>query len=32
VVDASILVPTFRHVRLLPFALASALDQNGVTV
>ena len=31
-VDASILVPTFRHVRLLPFALASALDQSGVTV
>jgi GalNAc5-diNAcBac-PP-undecaprenol beta-1,3-glucosyltransferase len=32
VVDASILIPTFRHVRLLPFALASALDQQGVSV
>ncbi len=32
VVDASILVPTFRHVRLLPFSLASALDQNSVSV
>ena len=31
-VDASILIPTFRHVPLLPFSLASALDQSGVEV
>jgi hypothetical protein len=29
---ASILVPTHRHVALLPWALASALDQEGVSV
>jgi glycosyltransferase involved in cell wall biosynthesis len=28
-VDATILVPTHRHVPLLPHALASALDQEG---
>jgi len=32
VVDASILVPTFRHARLLPISLASALDQERVEV
>jgi glycosyltransferase involved in cell wall biosynthesis len=31
-VDASILVPTHRHVSLLPFALESALDQEGASV
>lgn len=31
-IDASILVPTFRHARLLPIALASALDQEGVAI
>jgi len=31
-VDATILVPTHRHVPLLPHALASALDQEGATV
>lgn len=31
-VDASILVPTFRHARLLPISLASALDQEGAEV
>lgn len=31
-VDASILVPTFRHARLLPLSLASALDQEGAAV
>ncbi len=30
--DASILVPTRRHVLLLPWALASALDQEGASV
>ena len=30
--DASILVPTHRHVLLLPWALASALDQDGASV
>jgi GalNAc5-diNAcBac-PP-undecaprenol beta-1,3-glucosyltransferase len=30
--DASILVPTHRHVALLPWALASALDQEGASV
>jgi glycosyltransferase involved in cell wall biosynthesis len=32
VADASILVPTYRHVLLLPHALASALDQEGAAV
>jgi glycosyltransferase involved in cell wall biosynthesis len=32
VTDASILVPTHRHAALLPYALESALDQEGVTV
>jgi glycosyltransferase involved in cell wall biosynthesis len=32
VIDASILIPTFRHVRLLPLSLASALDQEGVEI
>ena len=31
-VDATILVPTHRHVTLLPHALASALDQEGAAV
>lgn len=31
-VDATILVPTYRHTRLLPIALASALDQVDVAV
>ena len=31
-VDASIVVPTHRHALLLPYALASALDQKGVDV
>ena len=30
--DASILIPTHRHPALLPFALRSALAQEGVTV
>ncbi len=30
--DASILIPTYRHTALLPYALRSALDQNGVSV
>jgi glycosyltransferase involved in cell wall biosynthesis len=30
--DASILVPTHRHVALLPWALASALDQDDASV
>jgi glycosyltransferase involved in cell wall biosynthesis len=29
VVDATIVIPTHRHVRLLPFALESALDQDA---
>jgi glycosyltransferase involved in cell wall biosynthesis len=32
VIDASIVVPTYRHVLLLPYALASALDQRDATV
>ena len=31
-VDASILIPTHRHVSLLPFSLESALDQEGASV
>jgi len=31
-VDASILIPTFRHAELLPYALSSALDQDGASV
>lgn len=31
-VDASILIPTYRHVPLLPYAIESALDQDGATV
>lgn len=30
--DASILIPTHRHVALLPYALESALDQEGAAV
>jgi GalNAc5-diNAcBac-PP-undecaprenol beta-1,3-glucosyltransferase len=30
--DATILIPTFRHARLLPYAIASALDQRDVTI
>ncbi|MBM2823528.1 MAG: hypothetical protein HW413_2274 [Thermoleophilia bacterium] len=30
--DASILIPTHRHVALLPWAIRSALDQDGVSV
>ena len=30
--DASILVPTHRHAALLPYALESALDQEGASV
>jgi glycosyltransferase involved in cell wall biosynthesis len=32
VTDATILVPTHRHVSLLPYALESALDQEGASV
>jgi glycosyltransferase involved in cell wall biosynthesis len=32
VVDATVLVPTFRHARLLPISLASALDQENASV
>jgi glycosyltransferase involved in cell wall biosynthesis len=32
VTDASILIPTYRHAALLPYALRSALDQKGATV
>jgi GalNAc5-diNAcBac-PP-undecaprenol beta-1,3-glucosyltransferase len=32
VTDATILVPTFRHAALLPYALRSALDQEGASV
>jgi glycosyltransferase involved in cell wall biosynthesis len=30
--DATILIPTFRHVQLLPYAVRSALDQRGATI
>lgn len=30
--DATILIPTFRHPRLLPYALRSALAQEGVSL
>ena len=32
VIDATILIPTFRHAALLPYALRSALDQEGASV
>jgi len=32
VTDATILIPTFRHAQLLPFAIASALAQEGASV
>jgi glycosyltransferase involved in cell wall biosynthesis len=32
VTDATILVPTYRHPRLVPYAVRSALDQQGVSV
>jgi glycosyltransferase involved in cell wall biosynthesis len=30
--DATILVPTFRHAALLPYAIESALDQEGASI
>lgn len=30
--DATILIPTYRHAALLPFAIESALDQEGASV
>jgi GalNAc5-diNAcBac-PP-undecaprenol beta-1,3-glucosyltransferase len=32
VTDATILIPTYRHPRLLPYAVRSALDQEGASV
>jgi glycosyltransferase involved in cell wall biosynthesis len=32
VIDGTILIPTHRHVELLPFALRSALGQDGVEI
>jgi glycosyltransferase involved in cell wall biosynthesis len=32
VTDATILIPTFRHAALLPYALRSALEQDGASV
>jgi len=32
VTDATILIPTFRHAALLPYALRSALDQDGADI
>jgi Glycosyl transferase family 2 len=32
VTDATILIPTFRHAALLPYAIESALDQEGVSI
>jgi GalNAc5-diNAcBac-PP-undecaprenol beta-1,3-glucosyltransferase len=32
VTDATIVIPTFRHAALLPYALRSALDQDGASV
>jgi len=32
VTDATILIPTFRHAALLPHAIESALDQEGVSI
>jgi GalNAc5-diNAcBac-PP-undecaprenol beta-1,3-glucosyltransferase len=31
-IDATILIPTFNHADLLPYALRSALAQDGVTI
>ena len=31
-IDATIVIPTFRHAALLPYALESALDQDGASV
>ena len=31
-IDATILIPTFRHAALLPYAIDSALDQEGATI
>lgn len=31
-IDATILIPTFRHARLVPFSVRSALDQEGASV
>ena len=30
--DATILIPTYRHPRLLPYAVQSALDQEGASI
>ncbi len=30
--DATILIPTFRHAALLPYAIVSALDQEGASI
>jgi GalNAc5-diNAcBac-PP-undecaprenol beta-1,3-glucosyltransferase len=32
VTDATILIPTFRHAALLPYAIESALDQEGASI
>lgn len=31
-IDATILIPTFRHAALVPFSIRSALDQQGASV
>ena len=31
-IDATIVIPTFRHAALLPYALRSALDQDGASI
>ena len=31
-IDATILIPTFRHAAVLPWAIESALDQRGASV
>jgi len=32
VVDATILIPTYRHVAFLPYSIESALDQEGASI